>query len=110
VTAPIANIGDLNRRLLLQAAVEVDDGAGGVTRTYETVTTLWAHVVPLAARADVSADSLGAALRYRVVIRARTDVTTRHRFVDGAHSYRIVAVRESADRRFLEIDAEERED
>jgi hypothetical protein len=41
---------------------------------------------------------------------ARADVTTRHRFQDGARIYRVIAVRESADRRFLEIDAEERED
>jgi len=106
VTAP----GDLNRRLLLQAPVESDDGEGGVTRTYQTVTTLWAQVVPLAARADIAAGSLGAALRYRIVVRARADVTTRHQLQDGSHVYRVIAVRESADRRFLEIDAEERED
>jgi len=59
VTAP----GDLNRRLALQAPVELDDGSGGVTRTYATVTTLWAQVLPLSANADVSADSAGATLR-----------------------------------------------
>ena len=30
--------GELDRRLTLEAPVETDDGAGGVTRTYETVT------------------------------------------------------------------------
>ena len=54
--------------------------------------------------------SLGAALRYAIVIRKRNDITTRHRFIDGVRTYRIIAVRESADRHFLEIDAEERED
>jgi SPP1 family predicted phage head-tail adaptor len=106
VTAP----GDLNRRLMLQAPVESDDGEGGVTRTYQTVTTLWAQVVPLSGRADVAADSLGAALRTTIVVRARDDVTTRYQLQDGSHVYRVVAVRPSADRRFLEIDAEERED
>ena len=38
--------GDLNRRLVLEAPAEADDGAGGVTRLYEVVTTLWAQVVP----------------------------------------------------------------
>ncbi|HEU5017548.1 MAG TPA: phage head closure protein [Pseudolabrys sp.] len=103
-------IGDLNRRLLLQAPAETADGAGGVSRSYETVTTLWAHVEPLSMRADVAAESLGAALRYRIIIRARDDITTRHRLVDGAHVYRVIAARLSADRRFLEIEAEERED
>jgi SPP1 family predicted phage head-tail adaptor len=110
VTAQNTKIGDLNRRLVLLAPVETADGEGGVTRSYATVTTLWAQVVPQPARADVAADSLGAALRTAIVIRVRSDVTTRHRFQDGAVSYRIVAVRASADRRFLEIDAEVRED
>jgi head-tail adaptor len=104
----ITRIGDLSRRLVLQAPVETDDGEGGVTRTYEGVTTLWAQVVPQGARPDIASGSFGAALRYRIVMRARDDVTTRHRLIDGAVVYRIVAARLSADRRFLEIDAEVR--
>lgn len=106
MTAP----GDLNRRLVLQAPSETDDGEGGVTRDYTTVTTLWAQVLPQTMAADISADSLGASLRYRVVIRKRDDITLRHRFQEGNAIYRIVAARESADRGFLEIDAEVRED
>jgi SPP1 family predicted phage head-tail adaptor len=102
--------GDLNRRLLLQTPQEADDGSGGVARAYATVATAWAQVVPQAMRADVAAQSLGAALRYRIVIRRRQDVTTRHQFVDGDAIYRVVAVRLSADWRLLEIDAEVRED
>ena len=104
------DIGDLNRRLVLEAPVEAGDGAGGVTRAYGAAATLWAKVLPLSARADVAGDSLGAALRFRIVIRARGGVTARHRFRDGARIYRIVAINESANRRFLEIDAEARED
>ena len=104
------SIGALDRRLILQAASEVDDGAGGVIRDYAAVTTLWASVTPLTMRGDSEAERTGAALRSRIVIRFRGDVTTRHRFVDGPHIYRIVAVRQSGRRRFLEIDAEERQD
>lgn len=106
----MTNIGELNRRLVLEAPVESDDGAGGVARGYQAVTTLWAQVTPVSARADVSADSLGGARRYAIVIRRRDDVGTRHRLREGARIYRILAARESADRRFLEIAAEERED
>jgi SPP1 family predicted phage head-tail adaptor len=105
-----ATPGLLNRRLLLEAPHETADGAGGVIRGSTPVTTLWARVLPLAARGDVAAGSRGAALRYAIVIRVRDDVTMRHRFRDGARLYDIVAVRESADRRFLEIDAEQRQD
>ena len=106
MTAP----GELNRRLVLEAPVETADGAGGVTRLYDVVTTLWAQVTSVSARADAAAGSLGAALRTAIVIRKRSDVSTRHRLLDGTRVYRILSVRESADRRFLEIDAEERED
>jgi SPP1 family predicted phage head-tail adaptor len=110
VTAQMTGPGDLNRRLVLEAPHQADDGEGGVTRSYDVVTTLWAQVLPASARPDIAAECLGAALRYRIIIRARPGLTTRHRFLDGTRSYRILSLRESADRRFLEIDAEERED
>jgi SPP1 family predicted phage head-tail adaptor len=106
MTAP----GELNHRLVLEAPAESDDGAGGVTRLYDVVTTLWAQVTPLAARGEVAADSFGASARYRIVIRMRAGITTQHRFQDGTRTYRVIALRDSADRRFLEIDAEVRED
>ena len=106
MTAP----GDLSRRLLLEAPVETGDGAGGVTRLYDVVTVLWAQVLPLSAVAGVTADNPGGTVRYRIVIRAHADITTRHRFQDGARIYRILAARPSADRRFIEIEVEERED
>jgi SPP1 family predicted phage head-tail adaptor len=102
--------GDLNRRLVLQAPTEGDDGAGGVTRAYTFLARVWAQVTPQVMRADIAADSVGAALRYRILIRRRDDVTTRHQFTDRDIVYRVVAVGLSADRRFLEIDAEVRED
>lgn len=106
MTAP----GELNRRLALQAPAESDDGAGGVSLSYQTVATLWAKVTPLASGADVVADSRGASLRFAIVIRRRGDVTTRHRFTEGTRVYSVLAVQESADRRFLEIAAEARGD
>lgn len=104
------NIGALDRRLILQSPVEIPDGAGGVSRDYTAVGTLWGSVTTLGGRADIEAERPGAALRFRIVLRFRDDITTRHRLLDGAHIYRIVAVREIARRRFLEIDAEERQD
>ena len=110
MSAPLKDIGALNRRLVLEAPVETGDGAGGVVRNYEAGPALWAQVTPVSARADIAADSLGAVLRHHIFIRARSGISTRHRLRDGARVYRIVAVREGEGRRFLEIDAEERED
>jgi SPP1 family predicted phage head-tail adaptor len=106
----VIGAGDLNRRLVLEAPVEVDDGAGGVTRSYETVATVWAQVTPMRMRADAAADSLAALVTHRIVVRAPCTINTLNRFRDGARILRVVAFRETADRRFLEIDAEERED
>jgi SPP1 family predicted phage head-tail adaptor len=100
----------LDRRLVLEAPVEADDGAGGIVRSFETVATLWANVTPVRMRADIAADSLAALVTHRIVVRAPRTITTLNRFRDGTRIFRVVAVRETADRRFLEIDAEERED
>src|SRR5262249_58585349 len=76
VTAPVADIGALNRRLVLEAPVESGDGAGGVVRSYEAIATLWAQITPVAASGDVAADSLGAKLRHRIVLRGPTGTIT----------------------------------
>jgi len=101
--------GRLNRRLVLEAPVETADGAGGVARSYATVTTLWALLEPASARGDVVGDRLGTTVTHRILIRFRPDVTTRHRFRSGARTFRIVAILEH-DKRTLEIRAEERID
>ena len=106
MTAP----GDLNRRLALEAPVDIDDGAGGVTRSYGAVTTLWAQVTPLSGGLDVAAASLGSTLRVRIIIRMRSNITVRHRLREDVRIYRIRSLRQRPDRRFLEIDAEARQD
>jgi SPP1 family predicted phage head-tail adaptor len=106
----VTGAGDLNRRVVLEAPSETEDGAGGVTRAYVAIATVWAQIVPHAMRAEVSAQSLGAAQFVRIVLRRRDGITTAHRLREGERIYRIVAARESADRRFTEIDAGLRQD
>lgn len=103
------NPGLLNRRLTLEAPVETPDGAGGVIRAYESVATLWASVTPLSARTPLDAERAGGTITHRIGVRFRTDVTTRHRFREGARVFRIIGLRDRDGRsRFLQIDAEER--
>jgi SPP1 family predicted phage head-tail adaptor len=103
--------GALRHRLVLEQPVEAPDGAGGVTRSYATVTTLWAAVVPVTARGDVVAEELGATVTHRIVIRSGPEVTTRHRLREGARIFRIRALRDQdGSGRFMEINAEERVD
>ena len=104
------DLGKLKTRLLIQAPVETDDGQGGVARSYATLATVWAAVTPLRApatqRGTLEADAEGAAARYRITMRSNFSLTLQHRLVEGARLYRIAAINESVDRRFLEIDAE----
>jgi len=99
-----------NRRLSLQQPVETPDGAGGVVRSYEPVADIWAEVVPVNASAEVAADALGAFVTHRITVRAPRALTARHRFVEGARVYRILAWRENADRRLIEVAAQEQTD
>jgi head-tail adaptor len=101
--------GRLKTRLVIEAPVESDDGQGGVTRAFAQVATVWAAVTPAAARATgsaVEADADGATARYRIVLRSNFALTLQHRLVDGARVYRIAAIRDFDDRRFIAVDAE----
>jgi len=103
--------GRLRHRLVLEAPVEADDGAGGVVRSYDAVATVWAAIEPLALAEQVAAEALGARLTHRIVIRTGIAVTTRHRFTLGSRIFRIVAIRDPDESgRFREISAEERAD
>jgi head-tail adaptor len=101
--------GRLKTRLQVQSPVETADGQGGVVRSYTTLTTAWAQVTPLAARgagAGVEADAEGATVKYRILLRSNFILTLQHRLVDGARVYRIAAIRDADDRRFIAVDAE----
>jgi SPP1 family predicted phage head-tail adaptor len=107
MTAP----GVLRDRLVLEQPVEMPDGAGGVTRSYAGVATLWAALTPVVARDAVVADALAATVTHRVVLRMRSDITTRHRLRLGTRVFRIVTLRDQDGRgRFLEIGAQQRID
>jgi head-tail adaptor len=98
--------GALKTRLTIEAPVETDDGQGGVARDYAPFAKVWGQVAPLAARHDVAADTDGAAVRNRIIVRCGYVLTLQHRLVDGAHVYRILSFQERDNGRFIEIEAE----
>lgn len=103
--------GRLDHRLTLEVPVESADGAGGVIRSHAAGPLVWAAVTPVSARGEVAAASRGARVTHRIVLRMRSDITTRHRLRKGARLFHIVALREAdASGRFLLIEAEERRD
>jgi SPP1 family predicted phage head-tail adaptor len=100
--------GQLKTRLVIQQPVETPDDQGGVVRTWTAFATVWAQVTPLSARRDMQADADGATQSYRIVLRSNLSLTLQHRFSDGARIYRIIAIRDRDDRRYIEIDADVR--
>lgn len=101
-------IGQFRHRLTLQAADEIEDGAGGVTRTWEPLGEVWAAIEPLSLDDAVVSDKRLGRLTHRVTLRSRADITLAHRFVLGARVFCIRAVRDPDERgRLLECLVEE---
>lgn len=102
------NPGRMKTRLVIEAPDERDDGQGGVVRGHAPVATIWAAVMPDSVQHRSEADADGAVVRVRIVLRSGQALTLRHRLVDAGRIYRITALSESADRRFIEIHADYR--
>lgn len=107
----MTNPGALRERLVIEAPVETDDGAGGCFLAYAPAGSVWTALEPLEARPLAANGGAGAVVRYRATLRAGPEITTRHRLRAGARILRIVSVRPKAeDARFLLVEAEERID
>ncbi len=101
-------ISDFRHRLILQAADEIEDGAGGVPRTWEPMGEVWAAIEPLSINDRQFSDKRLGLLTHRLILRHRTDVTLAHRFVLGARIFSIRAVRDPDERgRVIECLVEE---
>jgi len=100
--------GAFNRRLAIEAPVETPDGAGGVTRSYETVARAFAEIAPASTR-DINLASIhGQVVTHRVFMRAEHELSLRHRLRFGARVLRIVSLRDAdGTGRFHDIRAEE---
>ena len=98
--------GQLRTRLVLQQPIETPDDPGGGTRVWSSYGNAWAKVVPLVAQPGVDADANGTTQNYRITMRANFSLTLQHRLVEGSKVYHIAAIRDSDDRRLIEIDAQ----
>ena len=101
--------GRLNHRLVIEAPVEAPDGAGGVVRSHADAATIWAELTPLGGRGEVSAETSGAVVSYRILLRAGPGLTTRHRLRAGDRRFTIVSI-VAHDDGLVELRADERVD
>ena len=98
---------DLNRRLTLEHAVRVADGAGGYTEAWVPLGELWAFVKAGSGRERFGAGVTVSSVPYRIVVRGApvgSDARPKpdQRFREGARVFRIVGVAEyDSDGRYL---------
>jgi SPP1 family predicted phage head-tail adaptor len=104
----VTAIGELRLRLTLEAPAEADDGAGGVTRTWNAISDVWAGLTPLAMDEKNITDRETPLLKYRIALRRRDDLSEANRFRLGSRILIVRAVRDPDERgEFLECLAEE---
>lgn len=92
LTASGAGLGRLRRRLVLEQPVEVTDGAGGATRSFAPVVTVWANMVWLGGDERWQQGRPEQAASLRITLRWRAGVTAGMRLVDGARMFDIRSV------------------
>lgn len=90
---------DLNRALVLERLVKAGDGAGGFTRSWQAVGTLWAEVVAGSGRDVAGEEFTLSAVPYRITVRGAPVGSPQRpradqRFREGTRAFRIVAVTE----------------
>ncbi len=94
--------GELRRRLVLEVATETPDGAGGATRTWTPVESVFARVEPRRRRERVEHGRHVGLVTHRVTLRRSGSVARGTRFAEGATRYRVLAVEDfDPQRRFL---------
>ncbi len=98
----------MRRRVTIERPADVDDGAGGVIRGFAPLAEAFASVEPLSAEEASAGRALGLNRLWRVVLRARGDLTGGHRVVWRGRRFDVLSVRAlDADARFEELLCEE---
>ena len=100
----------LRHRITFQEPNDTADGAGGVTRGWSTVASVWAEVIPLQSGNDESLldAEMQSTTRMRITTRYRDDITTDMRILFGSRSFNIRSVVNAEEAGvILEIMAEE---
>lgn len=101
-------IAELRRRVRIEAASDVSDGAGGVTRTWVPVDEVFARITPRRRRETVQAGRQVGVVTHRITMRWRDDIGGDLRLISDGVIYRVL-VAEDADpmRRFVDCWCEE---
>lgn len=100
--------GMLNARLVLERPEETPDGQGGATVSFIAMASLWAHIEPVAAKADEAAGTVRVTVTHRIRLRWRGDLAGGMRLRRGVRLFAIRAFRDPDEKgRYIICDCEE---
>ena len=91
--------GRLRERLTLEVPVDVPDGYGGVSRSYQSGTKVWGLIVPFQIKSGRGPDQDGQVISQLVVMRWRGDLEIGMRFRKGSRLLRICQIADADGRR-----------
>jgi SPP1 family predicted phage head-tail adaptor len=103
-------IGELRKRVTVQAEQATTDNAGGYGLGWTDVATVWAEIKPVSGNKIYTAQHLEGHVTHEITMRwqSGTAITTDMRILYGARLFNIRAVENTGERnQFLEILAEE---
>lgn len=85
-------IGDLNKRITLQAPTKVSDSMGGFVNSYSDMATVYAAIWPVSASDTIQANATVMVISHRIRIRYRSVLKTSWRIKFGNRYFTIVSI------------------
>lgn len=84
-------LGRFRSRLSLQLPVDVEDGAGGMSRTWQFVADVWGSIEPLAAQQRFMAQRMEQSVTHVIYLRWREDICLGWRLLFGSRTFLVHA-------------------
>ena len=101
-------LGQLRKRVTLQAETPTTDGAGGYALAWTNIATVWAEIVPVSGKKLSFAEHLEGRVTHHVTLRYQSVVTTDMRLAYNGRVFNIHAVLNFEERnRWTELLVEE---
>src|SRR4051794_1805977 len=100
----------LRFRLTVQSLSQTTDGQGGFTNTWADVADVWASLEPVKGYERYQAMQTQTPVTHKIILRYRSDVTTKHRLLYGSRVFVIKELLNVGEmNRFLQIKALEQQ-
>lgn len=84
--------GQLRHRVTIQGVTDTASAFGDVSQSWSSVATVWASVEPLNAREAFEAEQTKTKVSHKVMMRYRSDVSTKNRVQHDSRTLNITSV------------------